>query len=445
VTAPAAAVARVEPVIVAGTLDRACYAAGVAVFPAMLLELFFLVPGRTSLAAALVFAALAIVRGGRIGLSMTFAAHLALVGYYLLLAIIQPTWSIRNVIRSELIQAGQVLLVVPLLASFLAQHPAWRARFVADVGRVVTVLGVAAALAGIAKLYLMTQGVLFESLYLDDGRYPIGTAMQHDYNYYALALVVALSFALWQRQSATWAVERFWCTVAAPILITAVMLSGSRRGFVLLALVLIGAVVAWVRDSAARRSRPRSKLATAAFIGLFAAGIWGARSVVGSVPGLSQFAEVSSATSRLADLADSDRLVSSRAPLIAWAVSSLEENTFIPSLIFGRGGRYLTEMGSVFDSPSGFEYPHNVVLSSMLHGGLVLTFAVLALFAHALRRAWRAGRASLPVLVALTATIIFAMSSSSSLFSNELLYGLLVGVSIPGVLTPITSSRTRPA
>lgn len=416
------------------TLHRGlAYCAAVIVLPVMVLELVTLVPSLASTATLVVAAGLAITVRAPARVTAMFAVHLLTLSAFLILALGQGAWGIPLAMRSDLIHAMQALVTVPLIAGMLGTHPRLSRRFLIDVARGVAVVGAGAALLGLAKLAFMTRGILVDSLFLADGRYPPGATLQQDYNQAALGLLIALCCALWLSSHATlgrW--ERLAFAAISPVLGAAILLSTSRRGLLFLLLLLSGlALAAMLRVfRRARGGRIRLRLLTVV-VATLGVGV-GLRERARVVDWAETFLAVGASTSRLQEVTDRGSLVSSRAPLTADAFNQLAGSYSVRDLMLGRGTTYLFEMGNAFNSGSGVEYPHNFVLSAMLHGGLLLTLLMLGLVSEGVLRAWRLRTSAWPLLATLVFASAFALSSSMSLYSHETLYLLLVSSATGG-------------
>lgn len=426
------------------------YASATAIVPFMLVEMLVLVPSLLSVSAALAAASLVFVMRPRIPLSGAYAMHLVAIACFLLLAVGRPDAGSPAVLRMDLINAVQALLVIPFLAALADLDPELGERLLPDTARVIVLVGASAALLGILKLISTAAGRPWEWLYLGDGRYPPGAALQQDYNQFALALVIACAFAIWLLgRGAGNRFARVALVAAIPVIIAAVVLSNSRRGVVFLAFILIvaGGRAVSIRASALIHTPLRRWVGGVVLVGLVALSAYRGREVLSS--SAEAYLSLTATTSRLFELGDRERLTSSRAPLVADAVTQLRDEFDVADLLLGRGTRYLYEMGNAFSNGTGVEYPHNFVLSAMLHGGLVLTAQLLAIVGVGLAVAWRHRRRSWPLGAAMLLLLAFALSSSMSLYSHELLYLLLVGTTFgapffAGGAQPLLSRPTRP-
>jgi O-antigen ligase len=263
----------------------------------------------------------------------------------------------------------------------------------------------------------------YDALFLD-GEYPQGTALQHDYNVFALGLVIGLASLLWLTRwpgAATW--ERRLSAVAVPIVTVAVLLTGSRRGFVFVLLALaMHVLVSGDGADTERRRRTTAVAAAWAILAVVATVVVPVRSssvapVVRSV----QDVVIISGADRVYDLEDVAGQAEARVPRMEWAWTALHGEYAPHELVFGRGFSYLSEMGAMFSNPTGADYPHNLFLAALLHGGIVLTVLLSAVLACAARRFWTARRDLGPLMPIFMLTAAFALTSSASFYSTELL------------------------
>lgn len=436
-----------DPVRRSTSISGAGYLAAIALLPCMVLELVSLVPSLLSTACLAVIVVAAVLDGGRFPVTRWYALHLATLGVFVALVVAHGEWGVPASFRGELLAAVQALIAAPAISALLVGRRPLARRFLRDSAIGVVLVGGTVATLGLGKLWYMAQGVTFESLYLADGRYPPGAALQQDYNQAALGLLIALAFAFWRLEVVRGAIERWVLRAAILPLVAAVLLATSRRGLAFLGvlLVVVLARATWrvvVRPQSVRAATIGGALGVVGLLGVIA---WPQRLAL-SDWATRTFA-LGTSTARLAELGDRDRLLSTRAPLVADALAQLQGEYGPTELFVGRGTRYLFEMGSAFDSESGIEYPHNFVLSAMLHGGFLLTTLVLLLVLRGLVSAWQRWPDAWPLMVTTLLGVAFALTSSTSLYSHELLYTLLVAAAASGAWferAPLTAPLTAP-
>lgn len=417
-------------------LDRLFWFAAVLVLPVIVAELVLPgIPGSTSTKLSLGLVGLAVLSNRQVAINWRWAAHAAVFGLYLALAMIREGFVFTSFFRADLEVGLQGLMLSAAILPLLASDED-RARFFRQAGVLLVMVGLSAALLGILKLYLQTSGVLLPWLEWQ-GIYPRGTSLRIDYNVYAFGLIISLVAAIAVRSSVHGgAIARAVALVAIPVIFLTVTLTSSRRGvlFLLLTLPVMAASVPSPRERLRALWMPVVSLAGAAALIvallLSSDSLWLAR--------LSEYLDVARAAERVLAVSESGQLVETRAPLVLDAWSQVTREHGVTEAILGRGDVYLQEMGRVFNREVEYEYPHNLVLSSLLHGGLLFTAAVLVALASAGVNAWRMRGEDRWGFGVFVFAVLFGLTSVSTVYSFDVLVllTLLFGVGPSQLATP---------
>ncbi len=298
--------------------------------------------------------------------------------------------------------------------------------------RLVFVLMIPVAALCLYKFWLLIHGRRLDEVISigADGRYPMGSALQTDYNMAALGLSVAALAGSWLlvRTDRVW---QRWAIASGIILIlAAAILTGSRRFYLLFGLAMIVVLVValpWA-GRIGGRFMIRWRVSTGSILPIVAVGgavttIWlSAGHEIAAAVSVASFDQVERLFARLATLATlGDTLESGRGQLLASSVS-IAEGFSLRQLTFGDGFGYLR----ILADGQGETYPHNPFIAGLLHGGvlnlLMVTVFVLRAGGHYLAH-WR-----MAPFLALTffLTMSFTMISGNTIFSNRLLVLLLI-------------------
>jgi hypothetical protein len=417
---------------------------GASLVPVMLLEMMLPIASTTSLKLALAFLGLSLVAGGGIRVSLAFAAHLAAFAAFVLLGVQPNGFFDDGIVRTDVLNGLAALTVAPFVA--------WQVRDAGTLGTFIrrsavlmVIGGMVGAVLGAAKLYYLTQGVLFDVVFSADGSYPLGTSLGADYNIYAFGLVCGIVSAMWLRVSGrAGRVGGIVLAACVVVMAAATALTGSRRGMLFLLVALLLPMAPHIAFGVRRAFR-------VPLVAVLTLGAVGYGLVLFATRGDEITVEIAG---RPVDLSFADRvtqqssgaaLVSTRAPLIAFAWQRVDGEYTSGELLRGRGFSFLADMGRQFAAPDGTEYPHNFVLSALLHGGVPFALGLLALVGYGALVAYR-GRAGLgPYPIVAGLALIFALTSSASLYSTEVLVFLLVLVPLLPVLRDQPTDRVSPA
>jgi hypothetical protein len=289
-------------------------------------------------------------------------------------------------------------------------------------------LGLVSILA-LAKFALLVRGIRLDVFRTPDGRYPWGTSLVDDYNFFAYGMMVGtVSCLFWQRR-ARGGLERTALRVLAVLTVVAGILSSSRRYWVvagLAALVLLALGVRELLRAAGRLARGRAFVPrTAVWLGslILLAGVAYATWRVVSWGLSGQAFQVLFV--RLATLQTGTQSLGSRTERWALAGRMLQDGSPL-DLLIGQGFRYIHRFALAFSVAGGEDYPHNPILSAALYSGIPGAVAVGAFMAASfvtyLRRRVRGSF----FLTLFAFGILFILPSENSMFSAKFFPLLLI-------------------
>lgn len=278
----------------------------------------------------------------------------------------------------------------------------------------IAAVGTFLALLGFVKLMFLAYGHSFITPILPDRPYPGGTSVAHDYNFYALSVAcgVIACVALWRTPH--W---RNAGTIGAGLAVAAGLLSGSRR-FVLamIVLMLFVLLLPWLvnmsRKAASARLVVVAGMAGTLFLIAQAFFLSALEGRLTSQPALrSGQADTLYTVGRLMTLSDTvraglakslqeaveegsghpfrhdDPVISRRMPdappvgsarLDRWRYG-LELYRESGRAWIGDGFDYGAAFAGRFGVATGYDYPHNFVISALLYGGLIAAVALIVL------------------------------------------------------------------
>lgn len=325
-------------------------------------------------------------------------------------------------VRSDIVKMLTALTFVSALSLARMSSPQ-RQQFERWLHRTVYLVALAGAALGLMKLGLLLRGAEMPFLVNPiDGSYPEGSALQTDYNIFALALLFGLVSAawLWRREENRLILNLSHAGV--PLLVAAVALSGSRRGLIFL---VCGAIV-WTlsvrRQRLAPGGAPGARPARVAWVRVLPAYLamllvvvlqWGRiESYVGDLLSSAEYARLSS---RAESIRTGDML---EPRLVYWerAVDVIASATW-PEWVVGSGFGYLADFGRF--SGLDEDYPHNVFLSAVLYGGFLQSGMLLLMLMVALRRFLVSPGDAGALGAWLVLEVAFLFFSSNSFFSSE--------------------------
>jgi hypothetical protein len=352
---------------------------------------------------------------------------LCLIGYLMGLL---WTGTIYKQNQKDLQNVLGVFLLLPAL-SLLSEEERFR-RFRDRVQRWNVGLISALAVFSLYKFILLVQGVKIPFLEFEDIPYPIGTSLVMDYNFFAYLLIVGAVSSVYSFQRANSLVGKVANSLAFSIMLLSLVLAGSRRGWVLGGVGILGLACLFLAKGLrillrafylGRVSRREGKAYLAAFIlivvGIALAGFYGQEAIDFSGKALERLA------SRLQTLWELGEAFESRTDRWEFSWALLAEDD-LGGILLGQGFDYLRRLASEFMTPGGEDYPHNMIISTVLYSGAIGLLPVLCLLTGAFVRLYAIRRIDLFFLSVFSIAIVFLLSSLNSMFSMKFFLLLLM-------------------
>jgi hypothetical protein len=300
-------------------------------------------------------------------------------------------------------------------------------RFQIRVHRLVMVTSTIGGALGLAKLIYYNQGGIITALMDPDRGYPLGSSLRMDYNFYALPLLLGVLSAFWIMKMDPFPLSRSTAVVCLPLLISAILLSGSRRGL-LVVVCAVPLLILWLVLFRANRGlgQPTMGISLKPVIGvIFLAAILSVIKLdsltefVSNVTSADSFSEVMKRWETFQEGTYSDTRMH------YWTITMQRLSRFTPlEYLFGEGFAYVTDLGA--DPDLVEDYPHNFLLSSILYGGVLQTVCLLAVVVTALARLSRPSQGCGMFAGWFVIVIIFLATSCNSFFSSEIAVFLTV-------------------
>jgi hypothetical protein len=399
--------------------------AGCIMLGTALLDMWFGIESSIRAGIYLFAVALAFVAGGfRPRLTAPGCLFLLVGGLYLFKALLYPP--VPKLVKSDI---RNILVGLAFLCTLgLPDLPreAWE-RFQIRTHRTVLIVSTLGAVLGLGKLLYYDHGGIVPQLMNPERGYPLGTSLQMDYNFYSLPLLLGLLSAFWliKRDS-----SRFWCSaglLCVPELSFAVLLSGSRRGFITVCCI-VPVLSVWLIVGR-RKNHQRHPAAGLSRKALFSFAVLVLILAAAKLETLSEFATEVTAGDSFANVLKRwetfEEGTYSESRMHYWSVSFARLSRFDPlEYILGQGFAYVTDLGANMDAEE--DYPHNFLLSSLLYGGVTQTTCLVAMISVALVRLSRRTQRSGMFAAWFFLVLLFLFTSCNSFFSSEIAIFLTV-------------------
>lgn len=300
-----------------------------------------------------------------------------------------------------------------------------------DCSKVIFFTSIVLAIFGLAKYNMSLSGFRLDFLISDSQRYPWGTSLVGDYNFYALTLLIGgfTVIKYWSGSASSLSAVLYGCIFS--IIYYAAWFAGSRR-FWVASPVLFG--LYFYHIDGIRRAL-NLKLKWREFIvGMILAlslisilNYIAKLTYIDSINGYEFVGSVAAIDTRAADFVQSRGLSGVPSRTYRWAHAF--EIGGIKSELFGGGFGYRKDYGCLFNKCKVDDYPHAPILSAFLYGGIIAAFLTAALFFYALFISYQLIKSRsifADLAFGLVAVVIFSSVSGDTLFSLPVFFSMLI-------------------
>lgn len=291
------------------------------------------------------------------------------------------------------------------------------------------------AFIGLYKFTLMLNNNFIKFFYTESGRYPNGTSLVNDYNMFAFGILAILFFSISSlvKQKRIGATFYYLCTTF--ILIITATLAGSRRAWIILAIITVFLslylLIVIFRKLSQIFIRFKLKVTGKNFI--LAVFVFAILLIMPRlVDNVSQEYNDSSFARSLQyrfQTLEKDQISNSLTPrIIRWEYGlQLVEEGEPWQVVFGQGFNYLSKYSCEFNTSGEEDYPHNPFISGLLYSGvfgaLMLVFLLILPLYYLIKYYYMYGWEFIALYCL---ALSFLLISSNSIFSNDLLMIIII-------------------
>ncbi len=339
-----------------------------------------------------------------------------------------------------------LLLAVVLPLAYGGHAPADSALLWQKTQRWVWLACVLISLLSVVKFALLLNGQeipFLATIYRLDGRdYPGGTALTTDYNFYSLCLSVgAVGAARLATDAASPRLLRLLSAVSLPLISSAVLFAGSRRGWVSLAILAIAGIVVFVKRAMVDPGNTVGRnggLLMALFLGGGIA-LGGAYAALSGVDGLGEIERLWTRFGTITgEVGTFDESFGSRIESWDLGLKEILPRYSAFEVAFGGDFSYLQRYAREFPIYYPAEYyPHNPVISAIHYSGVFGAAAVVLLLVSSAIYALHLSR-QLGLFVFLTCALFltFNFVSNNSIFSAPAFVAILALIQLSETAGP---------
>ena len=277
-----------------------------------------------------------------------------------------------------------------------------------------------ASVLGLIKYVNILSGSMSANYYNQAGSLISGSSLNSDYNVYALGL--AVSFTLSQHLSTFWQGKNWYklFLLSIPVVILSILLSGSRRGILMVGLILF---VLFFKKKIIT-AKKQMDLVVFLIIPLIVVNIisyyW-----IDIIVFLAESSLIDYSIERIFTLGEELTGENQRITRFSWSLSHFSDYGGLQTIV-GGGFGYLKDMGRVF-SGDVEDNPHNFLYSALLYGGYIGFAGMLIFILRMVSAAFTHNRLWYPAILLVVA---FGLTSSNSLYAYRLFPALTLIVSL---------------
>ncbi|WP_172371599.1 O-antigen ligase family protein [Sporosarcina jiandibaonis] len=284
------------------------------------------------------------------------------------------------------------------------------------------------AIYSLYKYALLLNGVKISKFLIEGRNYPWGTSLMPDYNMFALGMLIGLLATISKLSESESVYKQVFYLFATVLIVLAVIFSGSRRGWILLAISSVYLIYILLRKIF--RSSLKSKITFILTLTL---------SVVIGIVILSKSSleitnqyELEKLQYRYSTLENLGESLSSRTSMWDYTLEIIRDYSVL-NYIIGDGFNYIEQYGKKFNNPNGYTYPHNILISTFHYSGGVGVILLLVLLVKPYIL-YINNKSLIPsnLILMYTLCLLFLLVSGNSFFSINILW-LTVTIIIVGI------------
>ena len=283
------------------------------------------------------------------------------------------------------------------------------------------------SILGIVKYLMLGQGKYITFLYTFE-KYPQGTSLIVDYNMFSLSLIATLILCLFSLKRNINSVFFIYLLITIFTCSLAIVFSGSRRGWIILILILVFIVFYFIKlVISSKRFKTKNVLYLfISFGSLFLLFLFS------KINNMSLFfadsAYIKGLLQRLFGLYDSnvdDSGLDSRN--VRWDYGfELFRDSELKNKIFGNGFHYLQNYADYFNNVIDTDYPHNFILSSILYSGILGSLGIIIFLLVVFKYAFKGFKYNKELSLIFFVSIMFALISGNTIFSHKVFFVLIL-------------------
>lgn len=293
-------------------------------------------------------------------------------------------------------------------------------KFLSNFLLLISIIMPIVALFSLYKYTKLLAGVRLDFLMGPDSIYPWGTSLMPDYNMFSLGLIIGLIGTISLFNTTNSFFYKIYCISGSIIISTSVLLSGSRRGLLILIVflfvLLLYSIIKIVRLRKLTFKGSISVIISLIFSMFFVK--------IFDITIINEY-EYSRLIDRYQTIGNFDDGFSSRTSLWQFSYELIGEGNIL-TMLFGNGFNYLESLSNKV-GVVGEVYPHNPIISAVLYSGIIGSFLIiLLLFIPLIKiiRFWNIYK--FEMLGIYIVTITFLIISQNSVFSANILWLLML-------------------
>lgn len=318
---------------------------------------------------------------------------------------------------SEIVNILTVILVYLIINNIGTKE---YSTFIYSLSIMIAIFLPAISIFSLYKYFLLTQGIQLDFLVLEGRSYPWGTTLMPDYNMFALGMLISIVFISRILLNSRNILINIYCLLGILSMFATVLLSGSRRGLVVIPIIIVFFSFIIIKKLLKRRQQFRNFIlfSLTAIVLLITASQLPYSSVTQSY-------EFEKIVNRFSTLSNTSNSFSQRSERWSYGFTMIEQSDIV-DIFIGNGFSYLESYAKEFNVESGEEYPHNPLISTFHYSGITGVIVLVALiFLVGISQLINYKIFGFELIISFILSILFLFISANSIFTTKFLLLLI--------------------
>ncbi len=288
-------------------------------------------------------------------------------------------------------------------------------KYYRNILNIIAFASVVVGIIGFYKFIRQLGGYQIQFFMVEGFQYPWGTSLVVDYNYYALGMISGLVAVYLLIKQSDGLILKYTYFISFLIIVLNILLCGSRRGWIVLFIILIALILKELANIFNIRT-----LLAAILLVLTVIMILSKLNIDATDSTIDELEKLRFRASTISGSTETSDSFSPRTERWGYALEMFDDYPLVMQVV-GGGFNYLDAYGRRFsvDINVNEDYPHNPILSTLLYSGIVGTILLIVYFMF-VTRLYIFSKKYVYFKYLFFINIIFDITSANTLFSIKL-------------------------